>query len=280
MTAGRATIGSTDMHMLLAQRRQPGGLKARAVYSYLPSGIFRIAMVDEIPIKAPADLKGKKVGVPTRASGAFDFVRTVAKLAGVQEADMEIIPVGFGPAAADAVIRGRIDVLSTTFSDFNNLRYLSEIRRQFKMREMKVPQNAYPANAFIVTDDDMRNKRQLIIGMLRAFAKGHVFFVENPRAALAVARKLYPELVRDDDVERQIAIARWGIEDIYDLPKYRNKPLGYFDMEAWAGTEEYYRSAGLIEADDRIKDVIDTSLLDEVNDFDRERIRKMAREYK
>jgi NitT/TauT family transport system substrate-binding protein len=280
MTAGRGTLGSIDMHMAVQQRNQPGGLKMRAVFSNLQAGVYRIGMLEESPVRAPADLKGKKVGVPTKASGSFEFVRTVAKLAGVQESEMEIIPVGFGPAAADAVTRKRIDVLSTVFPDLNNLRYLAETRRTFKIREMTVPQNAWPTNALMITDDEAANKRPLITALLRAFAKGHVFVVENPRAALMVAKKLYPELVRDDDVDRQLTFVKWSLEQAYDMPKYKGQPIGAFDLKAWEGTEAYYRDAGLIGPNDKLATVIDQSFIADINNFDKERIRRMAREYK
>ena len=280
MTAGRGTLGSIDMHMVVQQRTAPGGLKMRAVFSNLQAGVYRIGMLEESPIRAPADIKGKKIGVPTKASGSFDFVRTVAKLAGVQESDMEVIPVGFGPAAADAVTRKRIDALSTVFPDSNNLRYLAETQHQFKYRELKVPQNAWPTNAMMITDDEAKNKRPMITGMLRAFAKGHVFVVENPRAALLVAKKLYPELVRDDDIERQLTFVKWSLDEAYDMPQHKALPIGAFDMKAWEGTERYYKDAGLIGPNDKVADAIDSSFIADINNFDKERIRKMAREYK
>ena len=280
MTAGRGTLGSIDMHMAVQQRTQPGGLKMSAVFSNLQSGVYRIGMLEESPIKAPVDLKGKRVGVPTKASGSFEFVRTVAKLAGVQESDMEVIAVGFGPAAADAVTRGRIDALSTVFTDSNNLRWLAQSEGKFKFRELKVPQNAWPTNAMMITEDEAKNKRPMITGMLRAFAKGHVFVVENPRAALQVAKKLYPELVRDDDVQRQLTFVQWSLEESYDMPQYKNQPIGAFDLKVWEGTERYYKDGGLIGPNDKVADLIDQSFIAEANNFDKERIRKMAREYK
>jgi NitT/TauT family transport system substrate-binding protein len=280
MTAGRGTLGSIDVHMAVQQRTQPGGIKLRSVFSNLQSGVYRIGMLEEAPIRAPADLKGKKVGVPTKASGSFEFVRTVAKLAGVAEADMEVIPVGFGPAAADSVTRKRIDVLSTVFPDFNNLRYLADTQGQFKFRELKVPQNAWPTNALMITDDEAKNKRPMIVAMLRGFVKGHVFVTENPRAALMVSKKLYPELVRDDDFERQLIFVKWSLEEAYDMPQYRHLPVGAFDLKAWEGTERYYKDAGLIGPNDKLADVIDQSFIAEINNFDKERVRKMARDYK
>ena len=280
MTAGRGTLGSIDVHMAVEQRKQPSGAKLLAVFANLQSGVYRIGLLEQSPVRAPADLKGRKIGVPTKSSGSFPFLVAAAALGGVREADMEVIPVGFGPAAADAVIRSRIDALATVFTDFNNLRYLSQKGGQFKFRELRVPMNDWPTNALMITEDEAKTKRKVITGMLRAFAKGHVFVDANPQAALMVTKKLYPELVSDDDLERQLTFIDWSMKVAYYLAKYRDKPIGSFDMEAWAGTERYYKDAGLIGPNDSVKQVIDTSFIDEINNFDKERVRKLAREYR
>jgi NitT/TauT family transport system substrate-binding protein len=280
MTAGRGTLGSIDVHMAVEQRKALQGLKMKAVFANLQSGVYRIATIDGRPIKSPKDFKGKTFGVPTQASGSFPFLVAVAKQAGVAESDMTIVPVGFGPSSADALIRGRVDAISTVFTAINDLRYLSGTQGQWKLAEIEVPQNAWPTNAMMITDEEAKNKRPMVIGMLRAFAKAHLFVDTNVEAALKVAQKLYPELVRDSDIPRQAQLLRWAMEQNYAMPKYKDKPIGYFDPEAWAGTEQYYKAAGLIGPNDTIKDVIDTSFLADANAFDKDKIRKLANDYK
>ena len=280
MAAGRGTLGGIDVDMGIRQRKEPGGLKLLAVFSNIQSGVYWMAMLDGSSIKTITDLKGKTVGVPTQASGAYQFLMAVAKTAGLKETDFTVVPVGFGPAATDALARGRIDMISTVFSDVLNMRYLAEVKNQFKLRQLNVPENAYPTNALMITEDEAKNKRKMVVGMMRAYAKGQLFVDTNPAAALKVAKTLYPELIRDDDFERQVTLTTWSSDASYNMPKYRDKPIGYFDMDAWKGTEKYYKEAGLIGPDDKITDIIDTSFIEEANNFDKERIRKMAREYK
>lgn len=280
MTAGRGTLGSIDVHMAVEQRKLPQGLKMRAVFSNLQSGVYRIATIEGRPIKGPSDFRGKTFGVPTQASGSYPFLVAVAKQAGIAESEMTIVPVGFGPSSADALIRGRVDAISTVFTAVNDLRYLGRTQNEWKLAEIVVPQNAWPTNAMMITDEEARTKRPMIVGMLRAFAKAHLFVDTNPLAALKVAQKLYPELIRDADIPRQLQLLRWSMEESYALEKYKDKPIGYFDPEAWAGTEQYYKAAGLIGPDDTVKDVIDVSFLPEANAFDKDKIRRMANEYK
>jgi NitT/TauT family transport system substrate-binding protein len=276
MTAGKGTLGSIDMHMLLELRKK--GVKLVSPYAHFQKGVYRIGVLEGGPVKTLADLKGKPVGVPTRSSGAFPFLLAAAREAGVREADMEIIPVTFGPAATQALVQRRIVAIATTSGGYNNIRYLGEQSKDWKLHEMKVPMNAWPTNALVVTEDEARHKRKMVIGLLRGFAKAHVFVMASPLAALEVTQKLYPELVTDKDKPRLAQILQWGIEDSWMSERGRDKPLGWFDPEAWAGTERYYKAEGMIDTNQSLREIIDESFIAEVNNFDKDRIRTMALE--
>jgi ABC-type nitrate/sulfonate/bicarbonate transport system substrate-binding protein len=193
---------------------------------------------------------------------------------------MQIIPVTFGPAAVEALLRGRIDGVATTNTAFNTLRYLGMQSPDWKLREIVVPMNAWPTNSIMVTEDEIKNQRSMVIRALRAFSKSQIFIETNLEAAVEIARRLYPELVRDEDKPRQLQLLRWGIADSWTSERSRGKPLGWFDLERWAGTEKYYKDEGLIAADDSVRSVINASLLDEINNFDKEQVRQMARSWK
>ena len=281
MIAGQGTAGSIDMHMIVQLRKKKESKRLVAVYSHLQAGVYRLGVIVGGPIKTLTDLKGKRAGVPTKSSGTYPFLLAAAKLAGLTEDDFEIVPVGFGPSASQALIRGKIQLLSATISGINNLRYFSRHSKTWKFREIKVPMNAWPTNAMIFTEDEVKNKRKMVEGMLRAISKAHVFVDANPAAALKVVQKLHPELVRDKDMPRLMQLVRWSMGETYSTTRSRAQPLlGWFDPQAWAGTERYYKDIGLIDKDASLNDVIDTSFLAEANNFDKERVQTMAREYK
>jgi len=126
MIAGTGTAGSIDMHMIVKLRKK-GGKRLVAVYSHLQAGVYRLGVIEGGPMKSLADLKGKRAGVPTKSSGTYPFLLAAAKLVGLKEADFEIVPVGFGPSSSQALIRGKIQLLSATISGINNLRYLAQL---------------------------------------------------------------------------------------------------------------------------------------------------------
>lgn len=281
MLADQGTAGSIDMHMIVNLRKKKDEKRLVAVYAHLQAGVYRLGVIEDREIETLGDLKGKIAGVPTKSSGTYPFLLAAAKLANLSENDFEIVPVGFGPSASQALIRGRIQLLSATISGINNLRYMSRTAKGWKFREIKVPMNAWPTNALIFTEDEVRNERAKVVGMLRAMSKAHVFVDENPRAALAVVKKLHPELVQDRDIERASQLVEWAMKETYSAPASRAKdPLGSFHRASWEGTERYYKDLGLIDKDASLFSVIDTSLLADANDFDQARVREMAKKYK
>ena len=281
MLAGQGTAGSIDMHMIVKLRKKKDEKRLVAVYAHLQAGVYRLGVIEGKGIKTLADLKGKVAGVPTKSSGTYPFLLAAAKLARLSEGDFEIVPVGFGPSASQALIRGRIQILSATISGINNLRYMNRSAKDWKFREIKVPMNAWPTNAMIFTEDEVKNERAKVVGMLRAISKAHVFVDENPRAALAIVKKLHPELVQDRDIERALQLVKWSMDETYSAPASRAKdPLGSFHEESWKGTERYYKDLGLIDKDASLFSVIDMSLLADANDFDQAQVREMARKYK
>jgi NitT/TauT family transport system substrate-binding protein len=279
MIAGKGSFGSIDMHMAVELPKK-GNARLVSPYAHFQSGVYRIGTLEASPIKRVGDFKGKRVGVPTTASGAYTFLLAAARQEGVREADMQIIPVTFGPAAVEALLRGRIDGVATTNTAFNTLRYLGMQSPDWKLREIVVPMNAWPTNSIMVTEDEIKNQRGTVIRALRAFSKSQIFIETNLEAAVEIARRLYPELVRDEDKPRQLQLLRWAIADSWTSERSRGKPLGWFDLERWAGTEKYYKDEGLIGPDDSVRSVINTSLLDEINHFDKEQVRQMARNWK
>ena len=63
MTAGKGTVGSIDMHMVLELRKK--GITLVSPYSPFQKGVYRIGELEGGPVTTIADLKGKRVGVTT-----------------------------------------------------------------------------------------------------------------------------------------------------------------------------------------------------------------------
>lgn len=278
MVAGRGTMGSIDLHYALDLRKR--GTRVYAVYAHFHQNIFRIVALESSPLKSLAELKGKTAGVPSRGSGAFPFLVTAAKLQGVAESDIEIVPVTIGPAAAHALFTGKVAVVSTTISGAGNIRIQADSDPKNAVRFVDTPIARWPATAMMVTEDELKNKRKMVVGLMRSFAQAQ-FLIENDiDAAFDVAKRRYPELVKDQDRPRLRRIIEWNLEGAWTAPNSKGNPYGWFDKEAWKQTEAMYRETGAIDANQSIFDVIDDSLVAEANTFDKARVLQMIKDIK
>lgn len=133
---------------------------------------------------------------------------------------------------------------------------------------------------FQATPKMIREQRQMLVGFGRAVAKATVFALENPQAAVALVLRQYPHLA---------ATGKSREENIDSISKGLKRR-----MEAWPPMRPGYRwgqidpqflvdEVEFLGLRDKIKDVtpfFTNELIDEINRFDAEAIKRQARDYK
>jgi NitT/TauT family transport system substrate-binding protein len=90
------------------------GSELKAVYDIYPVNVFNVFALKSKQIITPQDLKGKKVGVISMASGTRYNLATILALNGMSERDVELVALGIN--AAPAIIEGKVDAMASTDS--------------------------------------------------------------------------------------------------------------------------------------------------------------------
>ena len=90
------------------------GSDLKAVYDIYPVNVFNVFALKSKQIITPQDLKGKKVGVISMASGTRYNLATILALNGMSERDVELVALGLN--AAPAIIEGKVDAMASTDS--------------------------------------------------------------------------------------------------------------------------------------------------------------------
>ncbi|KAG1314100.1 hypothetical protein G6F62_013979 [Rhizopus arrhizus] len=88
------------------------GEKLRAIYDIYPQNVFNVVSLKSANITRPADLKGKRIGVYSLASGTRQNLLVMLHQAGLTEADVEIVVTGvlnFAP-----LLQGQVDATAAT----------------------------------------------------------------------------------------------------------------------------------------------------------------------
>jgi NitT/TauT family transport system substrate-binding protein len=149
-------------------------------YRYLRSTVYDFAVPEDSPIKSLQDMKGKKIGVHSLASGNIPLTKTALRKAGLNpNTDVTLVPVGTGPAAWKQLQEGRVDVLNMWFSENSKMTSAG-----LKIRTIPLPEDLQPifTGSFFAHEDTIKEKPEMIAGFGRAMAKSSIACEANREA--------------------------------------------------------------------------------------------------
>lgn len=236
-TDGIALVGAGELPFALVSGEQV--LLARAqklpvVYVLQWWQQYPIAVVSKAAagIKTPADLAGRKVGLP----GFFgaSYVGLVGLLAanGMTLDDIDANEIGFN----------QVESLLTDQSEavvvYVNNEPVQLAQRGEAIDEIRVADYAnLVANGLLTNEQSIAAEPELIAGFVRAFLRGLQDTLDDPDAAFEISKKYVEGL---DDSRR-------GVLDA-SLDLWRAEPLGRTDPAAWQETHDLLLQMGLLSA--------------------------------
>ena len=239
-------------------------------------------MPADSPIKSHAELKGKTIGVTNMSSAGVIIGRAQVAAAGLNpDTDVNIVVAGEGAQPAAMLRNKQVDALS----QFDTQYALIE-NAGIKMRYLdRAAIEKQPANGFLALEETIKGRRKDLIGFARGYAKGTIFAINNPEAAVRIVYEVFPQTkptgkdeataVRDDV---KVFEAR--------MPHLLLEPAG---VKKWGeSSEKNYRDYaeflfkwGVIKQKIDANDLITNELIDEVNrGWDPARIAAEAKAYK
>jgi len=287
--------GSTDCVKLVATKElqaslpsieplaiiRPQGVKAKFFYTAYQANIYGIAVPADSPVKSITDLKGKKIGVTSMASAGVIVARALAKAAGMNP-DSDITILVAGEAAQTAALLGskQIDALSQF-----DTQYALTMNAGAKLRMLEHPEiKKFPSNGFVALEDYLKNNRKEAVALARGYAKGTVFAIANPEAAIRILWEMYPQTkatgkdeptaLRDDLITLEARAKNWRYEQVDGKRWGDNVVKNYQDYADWLLAQ------GIIKTKTDANDLVTNDLLDEAINFDEKALIAEAKAYK
>lgn len=255
-------------------------VQLKTFYTAYQGNIFRLAVPVASPIQKVSDLRGTRIGVASMGAGVL-FAKALVAMAGMNpETDVRIIVVGEGAQTA-AMIRSRqVDALSQFDTQYAMVENAGITLRMLEAKEIE----RFPGNGFVALEDTLRSRRKDAIALARGYAKGTIFAINNPQAAVRILYDVFPEVKatgRDEAAavsgELKVLQAR--------IPNWRLERGG---VTRWGESSEPHYSAyldfllkwGILREKIRAQDLITNELIDEINRFDSNRIVAEAKAYR
>jgi NitT/TauT family transport system substrate-binding protein len=260
---------------------RPQGVKIKNYYTAYQANIYGIAVPDDSPIKTFADLKGKKIGVTSMASAGVIVARALATNNGFNpDKDVTIVVAGEAAQTA-ALLRGKqVDALS----QFDTQYALTE-NAGVKLRLLDTSDIAkFPSNGLIALEERLANNRAEAVALAQGYAKGTVFAIANPEAAIRILWEVFPQTkatgkseadAMRDDVKTLEARARsWRLESV------GAKKWGDNSVENYGAYIDFLLKNGVLKEKAVTTDLITNDLIDDINKFDPAEIEKLAKGWK
>jgi NitT/TauT family transport system substrate-binding protein len=260
---------------------RPQGIKAKVFYTAYQGNIYGIAVPADSPVQKMADLKGKSIGVISMASGGVIVARALAAAAGLDpERDVTIVVAGEGAQTAALVRNKQVDALSQFDTQYAMIENAGVRLRLLDTREI----DPYPSNGFLALEETLRSRRKEAIALARGYAKGTIFAINNPEAAIRLLYEVFPQTkptgkdeataIRDDAKVLQARIQNWKLE------KAGVKRWGENSEANYGAYAQFMLKWGIIKQPVEARDLITNELVDEINKFDPGQIAAEARAYK
>jgi NitT/TauT family transport system substrate-binding protein len=197
---------------------------------------FPVAVValEESGIRSPADLVGRKVGVP-ETFGAASYIgwRALAASAGLEEEDVQLEVIGY--AALENLTVGRVEAAVV----YANNEPVQLDQRGYDTILIPVADYApLVSNGLITNEETLQENPELVRALARAFLKGLADTLDDPDTAFEICKTYVEGLEENETVQRAVLEAT--------LTYWQGEPLGVSDLATWQRTADVMLEAGIL----------------------------------
>ncbi|GAB4488694.1 MAG: ABC transporter substrate-binding protein [Anaerolineales bacterium] len=237
-TDGVALVGANKLQFSLVSGEQVLLARAQGLPVVYVLGWFQqypVSIVSHVDdnIVAPADLAGKKIGLPGLFGANYVGLRALLYAAGLKESDVTLDSIGFNQVEAFAARQEQAVVVYTA-----NEPVVLRAKGYF-VNEIRVSDYVQLASNGILTNETVLNENPgLVRAFNRAFLRGLKDTIENPNEAYEICKKFVENLAQaDESVQKQVLAA--------SIAMWKTPRLGYSDPAAWENMQALLLEMGM-----------------------------------
>ncbi len=248
VVSGQALVGISAADYTAAAVEQGAPFRILAVA--MQKNPFVIASLPGNPVNEPADMMGKRIGMPL---ANMPVLQALCTINGVDIGAIEVIPTQYDAAP---LVSGQVDCLLCWETDLP----VAMAIRGIDSVTMLMADFGYSVHSqtYIATDETIANRRADLVALLKGEVMGWTDYLDDPAAAAALTIEMYPD--QGLDLPTQVMQAERQVPLMFsDLTEEHG--FGWFTEETVAANIE---TLGLLGRNVSA-DLWDRSILEEVH---------------
>lgn len=232
--AGDQTFAIASGEQVLLARAQ--GLPVTYVAAWYDEYPVGVVSLEDKNITRPEDLVGKSVGIPGLYGASYIGFRALIDAAGLTEADLELVSIGFNQV--EALVSGQVQ---------SAVVYLANEPAVLRSQGYQVDVIAVAdylklvANGLVTNEQTINEHPDQVERFNQALLKGITDATEDPEEAYEISKK-YVENLEEADEDLQKEILALSIE------LWQTDQPGYSDPTGWENMQEVLLDMGLLES--------------------------------
>lgn len=217
--------------VLLARAKGLPVVYVAAWYQQYPVSV--VAKADQ-NIHAPADLRGKTIGLPGTYGANYIGLQALLHAGGLTEKDVKLDSIGY--TQVEALATGRDPAVSV----YTNNEPVQLRAQGIQLDELRVADYVKLASNGLITNEKTISKNpNLVKGMVKAILQGTMDTIADPQAAYQTSLNYVTNLAQADTAVQKQVLAT-------TIELWKADRLGYSDPKAWDNMQSTLLSMGLL----------------------------------
>jgi NitT/TauT family transport system substrate-binding protein len=238
-TDGVALVGANQVPFSLVSGEQvllarSQGLPVVYVMAWWQDYPVAVASMPDQGIHTPADLKGKKIGLPGLYGASYVGLRALLNAGGLREEDVKLDSVGYNQI--EALVSGRDEAVVI----YANNEPIQLEAQGYQVDVLRVADYvSLASNGLLSNEKTIAENPDLIRKMVQATLKGVAFSLNSPKETFEICKKYVEGLdSTNQDVQEKIFLAT--------LEFWKTDQPGYSKPEAWENMQKVLLDMGML----------------------------------